>query len=58
MAETMNLLGSSKNKLTKDKNNENVSHLEINEAVLIHYTIVNNDYQEVSRILYTFAPNK
>ena len=56
--ETMKLLGSTKNKITEDKNGENVPHLEITEAVLVHCNIVNNDYQQDSRILYTFAPNK
>ena len=56
--ETMKLLGSSKNKITKDKNGENVPHLEITEVILVHYNIVNNDYQQDSRVLYTFVPNK
>ena len=43
--ETMNLLGSTKSKITKDENGENVPHLEITEVVLVHYNIVNNDYQ-------------
>ena len=54
----MKLLGSTKSKITKDKNGENVPHLEIVELVLIHYNIVNNNYQQNSRILYTFVPNK
>ena len=54
----MKLLGSTKNKITKDKNGENVPHLEITEVVLVHCNIVNNDYQQDSRILYTFLPNK
>ena len=54
----MKLLGSTKNKATKDKNGENVSHLEITEVVLVHFDIVNNDYQQDSRVLYTFLPNK
>ena len=33
-------------------------HLEIVKLVLVHYNLVNNDYQEDSRILYTFVPNK
>ena len=33
-------------------------HLEITELVLVHCSLVNNDYQQDSRILYTFAPNK
>ena len=56
--ETMKLLGSTKNKITKDKNDENIPHLEITEVVLIHCNIVNNDYQQDSRVLYTFVPNK
>ena len=42
--ETMKLLGSTKNKITKDKNSENVPHLEINEVVLVHCNTINNDY--------------
>ena len=42
--ETMKLLGSTKNKITNDKNGENVTHLEITELVLVHCNIVNNDY--------------
>ena len=53
----MKLLGSTESKITKDKNDENVPHLEIAELVLIHCNIVDN-YQQNSRILYTFAPNK
>ena len=43
--ETMKLLGSTENKITKDKNGENVPHLEITEAVLVRCDIVNTDYQ-------------
>ena len=56
--ETMKLLGSTKNKTTKDKNGENVPYLEITEVVLVHCNIVNNDYQHDSKVLYTFVPNK
>ena len=56
--ETMKLLGSTKNKITKDKNGENLPHLEITEVILVHCNIVNNDYQQDSRVLYTFIPNK
>ena len=56
--ETMKLLGSTENKITKDKNSENVPHLEITEVVLFHCDIVNNDYQQDSRVLYTFVLNK
>ena len=44
--ETMNLLGSTKNKVTKYKNGENVQHLEITEVVLAHCNIANNNYQQ------------
>ena len=54
----MKLLGSTENKITKDKNGENVPHLEIMEVVLVHYNMVNNDYQQDSGVLYTFVPNK
>ena len=57
-SETMKLLGRSQNKITKDKNSENVPHLEITEVVLVHCYIVNNGYQQDSRVLYTFDPNK
>ena len=56
--ETMKLLGSTESKITKDKNGENVPHLEIVELVIIHCNIVNNNYQQNSRILYTFVPSK
>ena len=54
----MKLLESTENKITKDKNGDNVMHLEIREVVLVHCNIVNNDYQQDSRVLYTFVPNK
>ena len=54
----MKLLGSTKSKITKNENGENLPYLEINEVVLIHCNIVNNDYQQDSRVLYTFVPNK
>ena len=54
----MKLLGSTKSKITKDKNGVNVPHLEITEFVLLHCNIVNNDYQQDSRVLYSFVPNK
>ena len=58
MPETMKLLGGIKSKINKDKNGKNVSHLEFSEVILIHCNIVNNDYQQDSRVLYTFVPNK
>ena len=56
--ETIKLRGSTENKITKDKNGENVSHLEISEVALVHFNIVNNDYQQDSRVFYKFVPNK
>ena len=56
--ETMELLGSTESKITKGKNGENLPHLEIVELVLFHCNLVNNDYQQDSRILFTFVPNK
>ena len=56
--ETMKSLGSTKSEITKDENNENVPYLEITEVVLIHCNVVNNIYQQNSRVLYTFVPNK
>ena len=44
--------------ITKDKKWENALHLEIKKVVLVHCDIANNDYQQDSRVLYTFVPNK
>ena len=46
--EGMKLLESTENKITKEKNSENIPHLEINEIVTVHCNIFNNDYQQVS----------
>ena len=56
--ETMELLGSTESKITKDKDGENVPHLEVVELVLVHCKLVNNYYQQDSRILFTFVQNK
>ena len=54
-----NYFGSTeKKKITSDKNGENVPNLEIARVVLVHCNIINNDYQQDSRVLYTFVPNK
>ena len=54
----MKLLGSTESKITKDKNGENVPHLEFVELVLVHCNLL-NVYQQDSRLLfYTFVPNK
>ena len=54
----MELFGSTKSKINKEKNGENVPHLEVNEVVLVYCNIANNDYQQDPRVLYTFVPNK
>ena len=56
--ETMKLLGSTESKIAKEKNGENLPHSEVVELVLVHCNLVNNDYQQDSRILYTFVPNE
>ena len=58
MPETMKLLGSTKSKITTDEKGENVPHLEFTEIILVHCNIVNKSYQQDSRVLYTFVPNK
>ena len=56
--ETKKLFGSSESKINKDKNGKKLPNLEVVELVLVHCNLVNNDYQQDSRILYTFVPNK
>ena len=57
--ETMKSLGSTENKMTNNKNGENVPHLEITEVVLVQCNIVNNNYQEDSRVLsHLFQTNR
>ena len=48
--ETMKLIGSTESKISKDKNGENVPHLEVVELVLVHWNFANNDYQPDSRM--------
>ena len=54
----MKLLGSTKSKITKNENGENLPNLEITEVVLVHCNIVNHDYKQNSRVLYDFVLNK
>ena len=54
----MKLLGSTKSKINKNENAENVFHLEITEVILVRCNVVNNDYQQDSRNFYAFVPNK
>ena len=54
----MKLFGSTESRINKDKNGENVPFQEIIEIILVHCNIVNKDYQQDSRVLYAFVPNK
>ena len=56
--ETMKLLASTKDTIDADKNSENVPRLENVEVVLVHCNLVNNSYQQASRVLFTFVSNK
>ena len=56
--ETMRLLGSTTNSIDKDKNSELVPKLESVDLVLVHCNLVNNSYQQASKVLFTFVPNK
>ena len=56
--ETMKLLGSSTNTIDGDKNSELVPKLESVDLVLVHCIVVNNSYQQASKVLFTFVPNK
>ena len=56
--ETMQLLGSSKRAIDKDKDGEIVPRLETFEVILVHCNLIYNNYQQASKVLFTFAPNK
>ena len=56
--ETMKSLGSTRGTIDADKNSENVPRLENVEVVLVHCNLVNNSYQQASKVLFTFASNK
>ena len=56
--ETMRLLGSTKKDVDQDKNGEDIPKLESVEVVLVHCNLVNNNYQQTSKVLFTFVPNK
>ena len=60
-SETMKLLGSTKKKkknVDEDKDGEIVPKLETGELVLVHFKLVKNDYQHISKVLFSFVPNK
>ena len=54
----MKQFGSAEKKISKYKNGENVPHLKITGVVLVHCNIANSNYQDDSRVLYTFVQNK
>ena len=54
----MKLLGSTKKDVDQDKDCENVPKLESVEVVLVYCNLVNNNYQQASKVLFTFVPNK
>ena len=54
----MKLLGSAKKDVDQDINWEDVTHLEYLEAASVHYKLVNNNYQQALKVLFTFVPNK
>ena len=56
--ETMKLLGSTKKDVDQDKDGEDVPKLESIEVVLVHCILVNKNYQQASKVLFTFVPNK
>ena len=58
MPETIKLLGSTKGKMTKNRNAENLLHLKITEVILVHFNIISNEYESNSRVLSTFVSNK
>ena len=54
----MKLLGSTEEKTIKGNNGENVPQLKITYLVLVHCNILNNQYQQESRILSAFSQCK
>ena len=54
----MKLLGSTSSIIDADKNSENVQRLENVEVVLVHCNLVDNSYQQHSRVLFTFVATK
>ena len=56
--QTRRLLGSTEQVVAKDKNGENVLRLEMVDVILMHCNVVNNNYLEASKVLFTFVPDK
>ena len=58
MPETMKLLKSTEKKISNNENGENVIHLKINKVILINCNVVNINYHQNSKLLYTFVLDK
>ena len=56
--EAIHLLGSSKKYIDQNKNGEIVPRLETVEFALVHCNLVNNNYQQACKVLFTFIRNK
>ena len=56
--DTMKLLGSTKKEVDKDKDGEDVLKLEFVEVVFVRFNLINSNYQQASKVLFTFVPNK
>ena len=56
--ETMKLLGSAKEDVDQDTDGENAPKLEFFEVALVHCNLINNNYQQISKVLFTYAPEK
>ena len=56
--ETIKLLRRTKKDCVQDKNGEDVPKIESVDVVLVHYNLVDNDYQQACKVLFTFVPNK
>ena len=57
-SKTMKLLGSSKNDVDQDNDGEDIPKLESVKVVLVYFNRANNNYQQASKVLFTFDPNK
>ena len=58
MKETIQLLRSSKKDTDQNKHAKIVPNLETVEIVLVNYNLVNNNYQQASKVSFLFVSNK
>ena len=56
--ETMRLLGSTEQDIAKDENGETVRKVETVDVALMHHNVFNNNYQQASKVLFMFVPDK